>query len=251
MLEGNITFRTSLPDIEFDAIEFMTSCPGVLKATIASGSENGATLQISIAGATSINEAIALAKEIAQQVTNILSFEFGLGIEVFRYAEHSFLEVSNQNQVFHVGDSINIRDAAICSVKLGHSNREKLKSILEQADENCYLYYEMFRVALCLTDPLATFMALYSIVLSLSDDLQEKVDHFVILIQPNVQINLPYRKRKSAIPETIYTRLRNEVGHIRPGATIQETRNEMTKNLAGLIEVTKQIIKSQCIVRHL
>lgn len=172
-------------------------------------------------------------------------------MEVFRYAEHSFLEVSNQNQVFHVGDSIAIQDEATCSIKLGPANREKLKSILEQPDYNCYLYYEMFRAALCLTDPLATFMALYNIVLSLSEDLQEKVDQFVISIQPGIPTNPSYRNRRSAIPETIYTRLRNEVGHIRPGTTIQGTRNEMTKNLAGLIEVTKQIIKSQCIVRHL
>ena len=48
--------------------------------------------------------------------------------------------------------------------------------------------------------------------------------------------------RRSGVAETIYTRHRNQVGHARPGTTIENTRSEMEINLKGLIAIAKELI---------
>lgn len=118
----------------------------------------------------------------------------------------------------------------------------EIKSVLEEKPRPDCLYPDLFYFALGLTDPLSKFMALYSIVLTLCNDRQEDVDRFVLATQPNVSINSPYKPRKLGTQETLYTRLRNQVGHVRPETTIESTRSEMQENLNGRVEITKKSI---------
>ena len=43
--------------------------------------------------------------------------------------------------------------------------------------------------------------------------------------------------------ETVYTRLRNELGHSRKGVNLQDTKAEMANQLGGLIAITKRAIE--------
>lgn len=244
MFEGSVTFRTSLPEIKFDAIEFATKHPGTTRATITSDAASGVTLRVAVTSASSVFEAIASAQELTQQVTNILSFRFGLGIDTFRFSEYALVELSAQGSTHHLGDCARIEGRCLGTTILGTQSRQELSELLEQPQHPGYHYYDLFRAALCLSDPLSKFMALYSIILSLSGDDQQKVDEFVMSIRPSIATNSPW-KRKSGFPETVYTRLRNEVGHVRPRTTIRGTRDEMEINLSGLIEVAKKKIRTQ------
>jgi hypothetical protein len=87
-------------------------------------------------------------------------------------------------------------------------------------------------------------MHLYNILLMLFSDEQAKVDKFILMVEPSVpQTPDPRPKRKNK--ETIYTRLRNEFGHARPGVKLDDTKVEMMNRRGGLIALTKRAIKER------
>jgi len=88
-------------------------------------------------------------------------------------------------------------------------------------------------------------MSLYNIVLSLSNDSQEDVDMLALNLDKATPTNAPFRPRKSGTNETVYTRLRNQVGHVRKGTTIEGTRAEMDQWISGLIGMAKHLIDQQ------
>ena len=96
-----------------------------------------------------------------------------------------------------------------------------------------------------MTDPLSQFMGLYSLLLALCSDSQEQVDQFVLTVQPGIPTNTPFKSRKSGVQETVYTKLRNEIGHVRAGTTLDGTRNEMKTQIPGLIDVVRQLVSKQ------
>ena len=177
-------------------------------------------------------------------VAKLLTFEFGVFHQRFRHVGDILVEEQSQpdgsiKTIHHLSDSISTGCTAYFRAK---PSIEKVKSILQEKPRFNCLYYDQFYFALELTDPLSKFMALYNTVLTLCNDRQEDVDRFVLATQPNVVTNSPYKSRKSGTQETLYTRLRNQVGHVRPQTTIEATRIEMSENLNGLVEITKKLI---------
>lgn len=83
-------------------------------------------------------------------------------------------------------------------------------------------------------------MFLYNILLQLHNDNQGQGDNFIRGEIPTVsQSPSP---RNPSVMETTYTRLRNEVGHIRAGVTPEQTRTEIEGNVAGLQALVKVAI---------
>lgn len=93
-------------------------------------------------------------------------------------------------------------------------------------------YFTMFRHAMQIRDELGKFMALYNVILSIYGDKQRDVDNFILRRNPNVPVSR--RPDKPAANETVFTRLRNQVGHVRPGASLAQTRREMAQNVSAL-----------------
>lgn len=179
-----------------------------------------------------------------------MTFEFGLFHQSFRMVEDNLFEEKllpdgSTKLIHHLRGGDGTGGSISIWIKLGSKQMTDVKKLVEQKHHNRFFYYDLFYFALGLTDPLSKFMALYSILLTLCSDRQEKVDKFVISVEPSVATNPPYRKRKSGVLETIYTRLRNQVGHVRPGTTIEVTRNEMETNLSGLVAITQELIRLQ------
>jgi hypothetical protein len=69
---------------------------------------------------------------------------------------------------------------------------------------------------------------------------QDRLDDFSNK-KPNVPAKL--RHRKPNPNETVYTRLRNEFGHSRPGKNIEQTKVEMAERFNELRELTKRAIE--------
>ncbi|HEY9909422.1 MAG TPA: hypothetical protein V6D18_17665, partial [Thermosynechococcaceae cyanobacterium] len=184
---------------------------------------------------------------------------FGVFQKEFRYVSSSLSE----EETLPDGNTRSIawcvsRDSSYASLEswkiLGEEQIKDLKGFLEKNNHNSFPYYDLFYSALGLTDPIAKFMVLYLVVLNLcktgNRERQEDVDKFVLSIEPQVLTFNPFCPRKSCIPETIYTNLRNQVGHAPPNTMIQSTRiqstrEEMEKNLGGLIKITREIISRQ------
>jgi hypothetical protein len=107
----------------------------------------------------------------------------------------------------------------------------------------------MFRHALQIRDELGKFMALYMVLLSVcsegkEDDKQKHVDEFILKRDPKTPYcPSPHNKNK----ETIFTKLRNQVGHSR-GVSLAQTRTEMAQNLSALQAHVFAAIEENCIL---
>ena len=252
--KGRVLFQADFSGIEFNSIEVSPPFEGVARAIIGSSSSEGVSLEVGISNADTFDGATAKAEEVAKYLAKIVTFKFGVFQKEFRCVSNSLSEEET------LPDG-NTKSTAWCVIRdssygidfeswaiLGEKQIEDLKEFVEKNNHDSFPSYDLFYSALGLTDPIAKFMVLYLIVLSIFTDDQWKVDEFILSKESGesgVPTFPPHRPRKSGVPETIYTKLRNQVGHVRPGTTIQSTREEMEKNLGGLIRITRKIISLQ------
>ena len=116
-----------------------------------------------------------------------------------------------------------------------------IQSELEEVEPSGEINFSHIRSARLSVGPVEEFMHLYAILLIFNNDSQQKVDEFVVSIEPNVQQTRSPKKTKTIALETVYTRLRNEFAHKR-GAVLSTTKLEMSKHLAGLRTIVQQAI---------
>ena len=111
--------------------------------------------------------------------------------------------------------------------------------------------YGVFRIALGAVSPVEKFLLLYYILSTLlpdryGEDSQRQVDMFIRREQPGRPPDTPVplsKKRPKPIKETIYSRLRNEISHRRPGVDLQTTRSEIAAHVGGLLKLAKRAIE--------
>jgi hypothetical protein len=130
-------------------------------------------------------------------------------------------------------------------VRLGLSDITGLKAELEQPAPPGERNFRLFRSALQSASSVEEFMHFYNIMLMLFDDdqpgAQGRVDEFIRREEPGVA-STPH-PRFPNVHETLYTRLRNELGHNRKDVNLDHTKAEMRKHLGGLISLTKRAIE--------
>ena len=85
-------------------------------------------------------------------------------------------------------------------------------------------------------------MHLYNLLLMLFGDEQPKVDAFILRENPSIPQTPDPRPRKNR-NETIYTRLRNELGHHRTGVNLSTTKKQMAERVGELSALLKQAIE--------
>jgi len=79
------------------------------------------------------------------------------------------------------------------------------------------VWRHLFRDALNIGEPIARFMLLYGILLLVCGDNQGEVDDRVWTLRPDADASESRKKVK----QTVYTELRNTLGHGRPGWTVE------------------------------
>ncbi|MBW4577537.1 MAG: hypothetical protein KME08_20070 [Aphanothece sp. CMT-3BRIN-NPC111] len=250
IIKGQIIFKTAFFGIAFETIEVVAPCTQVSKASIELSPTEGTLLEIEIAGTDTFNEAINKAREVASYFAKVLTFDLGIFHDNFHLVEdrlfgEGLLPDGNTQRVISLRGSGGAGGSITVEQKLGDKQLIELKKLLHNKHLPCFYLYEQFHSALQLTDPMSKFMALYNTILSLCNDNQKDVDKNIMLIQPSVSVNAPYRPRKSGIKKTVYTRLRNQVGHVRPGTTIEATSKEMEANLSSFVRITKELISKK------
>lgn len=81
-----------------------------------------------------------------------------------------------------------------------------------------------FNFARGLADPVNRFLSLYSMLSSVSGDNQSRIDEAIRNEEPTVAVSPSPRDGR---PETIFTRLRNELAHHREGVSVFRTHEEI------------------------
>lgn len=114
---------------------------------------------------------------------------------------------------------------------------------MEKIENNRFFY--LYKSAMQVEDCAARFMFLYSILLQVfeySKKPQEEIDNFIRSYSGNEV--LERKSTKHAFNETIYTWLRNQMGHTQQNSKISLVRNEIQLHISGLEEIVKKAIFS-------
>ncbi|GAB4340085.1 MAG: hypothetical protein OHK0047_31210 [Leptolyngbyaceae cyanobacterium] len=242
VFKGGVNFQSSFAGYVFETIEISSFDPQIIKASISASERDGVLLTMELDHLPTLEDATHKAKEFALYIAKMLTFEFNVFHQNFKWVNDTLIEErpdGSSEMIGNVGMGFELEGDLV--IVLGEKSLSSLKDSLQRKPSDSFSY-DQFYYAFGLTDAISKFMALYNIVLTLCNDRQEDVDRFVLEVQPNIPVDLPYRPRKSGTPETLYTRLRNQIAHVRHGTTIESTGKEMERILSGLVEVTKKRI---------
>ncbi|MBN9519348.1 hypothetical protein J0H58_12635 [bacterium] len=219
------------------------SYPGVDKVEVVSSGERSVTVKVAFKEVASTEDAASIALVIATQVADRLAFAYKVPVGDPVRREAIFLRQDGSGTVPAIL-------ATYCTlVAVGHT----VKSITTQdvaqlapaivCEEPAKdAYYSQIRLIIRQDDPVARFMHLYKILLSLqggSNHTQKQVDAFITSVEPTVQTVFNAHQGRG---ETIYTRLRNEVGHEIAGTTPATTRQGMERHVDRLLDHVKEAI---------
>jgi hypothetical protein len=236
---GTVKFHTRIKrnGVRFPVVAFNPNVPGVGQVEIEApnGYEIHATVHLT--SVASPQDGWALAAQAHMDALDRLVFNYGVAVETpRRTGEQYWPPVA-------VGA---FADASTRVVVVPGIDPAQLKAKLEQASPPGEHYYAFFREAQQSLSPVEEFMHLYHILLWLcnqqyQDEKQKRVDDFIKSEDPAVpQTPDP---RDPSVKETVYTRLRNELGHKRKGVDLDRTKNEMGCWLPRLVALTKRAIE--------
>lgn len=122
------------------------------------------------------------------------------------------------------------------------SNIKILEKEIQHSSSEKKLYCSLYRFSLQLTDPISRFLNLYGILLQLTGGTQAQADNFIRDNEKGVIEKTSRDKRKPHIKETIYTYLRNEIGHPDAGKQLSDTHVEIKNNVIKLASLVKTAI---------
>lgn len=91
-----------------------------------------------------------------------------------------------------------------------------------------------------IAEPIGRFVALYALLLSEAGDSQSEVDRLILEFDPNTQQSPSPKNGKL---ETLYTRLRNELAHVRPTSNVFSTHDEIELHLQRFQWLVKSILR--------
>ncbi len=242
MFKGTVDFEASIRGngVTFERFAFASNASGVEKVEIEGPNGDVIRATVHLASVASDGDGRVLANQVITAALDRIAFKYGVAIENAQKAgEHFSLLNAPPGDLGIVGIAA---CGTVGTLRAVHSiPAAELKRGLEQASPPGERNYGLLRSARQSTSSVEEFLHLYNIVRMICGDSEEKVDAFIITHEPAVP-QTP-RPRKPGKTETVYTRLRNEYGHVRKGVDLARTKTEMSNRLRGLISLTKQAIE--------
>jgi hypothetical protein len=138
-----------------------------------------------------------------------------------------------------VADLVDAYEILEGTTKPGRERIEALLSTLQKAPAHRDRYLSLFRFSARQSDPIARFMFLYNLLLVLKDDKQPNVDAQIKAINDKVPVTI---KPHNGKPETLFTRLRNEIAHVRSGFVPANTLKEVNDHVGEFQEIVRRTL---------
>ena len=176
-------------------------------------------------------------QEIRQFVA-VLSFEFDCPIRSLREVGYSIKKNDGSGMSQVSSSFVALWDMVSDTLKPGNHAIENFRQRFQTLRHSSSA--RVYSSAIKQEDPIARFMFLYNIILTLSGDRQATVDYNILSVAPGTpQTASPINP---AIQETAYTRLRNEIAHNRVDAEFDSTSREVNQCVSALGAITKQLV---------
>jgi len=234
MASGTLEFTARADSLRLDPIEiYVTPHSAVEKIIVKTEKEKGLVVVFHLTDIFTEDRARDIAENFLDAILNRLAFDFDVSIGP-PYGGDYKLPKDEHGSMYTLGKSLRLSwQVAAPTVNPNLTKRQDLEKCLEQPYTLHDPYYCAYRFAISVHDPVTRFLFLYSTLLQIILDKQGKdtitaADNLIRLLEPGVLQTLSPHTGKG---ETIYTRLRNEVGHARPGVAPSNTYNEIEKNV--------------------
>lgn len=229
--------------LEFPQFEIThPSFPDVEKTEITSSNERQIMVKVVFRQVPTEEDADIVSRLIATQVADRLAFEYQIGAADPMKGPSHFEDLSSGKSPAKASNTFPMFMPAHEVETITSADIPRLRPIIELDEPNKDVYYSQLRWILVQVDPIAQFMHLYKILLSLvggTRHKQEPVDNFIAARDTSVQRVYNSFTNRS---ETIFTRLRNEIGHEIAGTTPSSTRSGMEQHLRQLVNHVKAAI---------
>ena len=239
MATGTVEYAATIAGVRFASIEISVAHPSIEKAVLET--QDGKRLKITfhLTDVFALEDAQTIVEGLLPSVVNRLAFHRNVPVGEPYFTGASLPKDASGSSHRVIADTVLLWDSAVPVLTLGEDTRQELAKLLDQPYTHHDLY-AAYRFAGYQSDPITRFMFFYNILLQLNKDSQKEVDDFIRREMPDVtQSPSPYH---AGVMETIYTRLRNEVGHGRAGTTAERTRTEMQDNLPAFQNLVRTAI---------
>lgn len=121
-------------------------------------------------------------------------------------------------------------------------NEKQLNNVRQLSEEltgELAMYLRQFAFANSEPDAISRYSFLYNLLLQIAGDNQAKVDVLILEVDPNCEQTISPNNGK---PETVYTRLRNELAHKRVGSKYSETKKMIRQKIEEFSGIVKKVI---------
>lgn len=224
-----------LPSFDFTLDDY----PNVEKIEVSTPDERSIVVKASFKSIPSKQVGTIIAEEISAQIADRLAFEYTIAAYDPSYSESSWSDDDGLSQSLQSTIGFATRGHVIHDV--GEQNLPNLVRICRSCSSVSDSHRARLRWILQRDDSVARFMHLYSLLLELKggpNHTQREVDSYIQSIDPQVaMVQSPGRPA-----QTVYTRLRNEVGHVIQGVTPESTLQQMEQHMTNLINMVKSAI---------
>jgi hypothetical protein len=246
MYKGTIQFRARIKGngLSFPELTFSPNEVGVEKVEIASQNGNEITSVVHVTAVPTEEAGRAIASKVNTTALDRLSFLYNIAIENGEITDSQFTSLNPPpGHHLRAGHATMTATGGVVNAVRGFS-ADRIKADLEQESPISEQYFGLFRSARLSESPVEEFIHLYNLLLMLIGDLQKPVDDFIMREVPTTQLGPSGNpKAKAGETETIYTRLRNELGHHRKGVNLNTTKADMAKCVGDLATLTKKAIE--------
>lgn len=244
MASGTATCFAPISALVLDPIELPSRHKCVTKYAVETVRDNRLQVKYYFRDVDSRERVESVVAETIHEILDKIAFQFQvtIGEPYIRGYSITANHVDGLKEI--VGVNLHVRCEAKCTLKPGPESIGRLRELLESDTPLVDGAISFFRFSLRQTNPVARFMLLYNILLSLNGDNQAKLDNFLISMKPQVEVKpSPHKKWKSSnLYETVYTRLRNEIGHARKGAVPRETAKEIESHISDFQSIVRNAI---------
>jgi hypothetical protein len=251
MLRGTVAFVARIPDhrLSFPRIEYRPTLNDIEKIALESADGTTVAVTVYFEAIESVDEGERLATEETQAARDRIGFKYRIPIEPPSEPTSRFVRLGVEgHSIVAASGRLRITGGSVgCLVGLGMLAAEQLRADLETTAPAGERFYPLYRSALLSPGPVERFLHLYNLLLMLrpnsrGDDSQLAVDAFIRSHDPAV----PYTSRpgRPTTTETVYTRLRTELGHPRPGVNLDDTKKAMLQRVGELAALVQRAIES-------
>lgn len=230
----------------FEELEIETTEPWVEKVIVECRDEKPIEVSVTIASAPSAEGALISSRVICRTIVGRLALRYGLCIQEPILASQSLVVMKDGSTTNVAVGSIPMAISGKDSLSLDSQELAALKLDLEDLRPNKQDYEELYRVAMQSADSVDRYMSLYRILSLLNPNQNGREDQQLVDIfieQQSADRRIHQRPDKPHIRETIYSKLRNEVGHARPGVDLAVTRQETDVRVYELAVITRKAIE--------